>query len=377
MKPDRIGIAAAALALSVALVGCAAGDSRTQDGVPQYEVEAKWPKPLPNKWIVGQVSGVAVDERDHVWIVHRPRTLTVREAGAVQDPPLGECCVPAPSVIEFDPDGNVVQAWGGPGEGYHWPESEHGIFVDHKGYVWVGSNGRNDQVVLKFTREGKFVMQLGIPGETGGSNDTTRLGMPADIAVDPETNEVYIADGYGNRRIIVFDAETGAYKRHWGAYGKKPDDSPLGPYDPDETTRSEHFRSPMHAVRIARDGLVYTADRVNNRIQVFRKNGEFVKEALLAPRTRAMGSVWDLELSPDPEQRYLIVPDGTNNKVWVLRREDLQVVSSFGSGGRNAGQFGWVHNLAVDSKGNAYTTEVDIYKRVQKFRFAGTATAAQ
>jgi hypothetical protein len=334
--------------------------------VPQFEVDPWWPKPLPNNWILGQVSGIAIDSRDHVWIVHRPRTLTVREAGAVQTPPISQCCVPAPPVLEFDAQGNVVRSWGGPGRGHHWPESEHTIHVDDRDNVWIGSNGRNDQVVLKFSPEGNLRLQIGQPGKTAGSNDTTLLGQPAGIHVDPEANEVYVADGYGNRRIIVFDAETGRYKRHWGAYGRRPDDGDLGPYDP-KAPRAQQFRSPVHAVRIARDGLVYVADRVNNRIQVFRKNGEFVKEATLAPETLAMGSVWDLALSHDRAQAYLYVPDGTNQKVWILRRDDLSVVGEFGRGGRNAGYFGWVHNLAVDSRGNVYTSEVDIYKRVQKF----------
>ncbi len=369
------GVATPTLAL--ALWSCAAdGQSLAEkgSGAPAFEVDPFWPKPLPNRWIIGQVSGVAVDDRDHVWIVHRPGTLTAREAGAVQDPPLGECCVPAPPVIEFDPDGNVVQAWGGPGEGYHWPESEHGIHVDHRGHVWIGSNGRGDQVVLKFTRDGEFLLQLGEPGRTGGSNDTTLLGQPANIFVDPETDEVYIADGYGNRRIIVFDAETGAYRRHWGAYGERPDDAPLGPYDPDASP-ARHFRSPVHGVRVSRDGRVYVADRVNNRIQVFQRSGEFVTEAFLAPRTLAMGAVWDVELSRDPEQAWVFVPDGTNNKVWVVRRETLEVVGSFGRGGRWAGQFGWVHNLAQDSQGNLFATEVETGKRVQRFRFVGTPPA--
>lgn len=342
---------------------------------PQYEVDPFWPKPLPDNWILGQVAGVAVDARDHVWIVHRPSTLTPREAGAVQNPPLGECCVPAPPVLEFDPDGNVVRSWGGKGEGFHWPESEHGIFADRDGRVWIGSNGRNDHVVLAFTPEGRFLFQLGEPGRTGGSNDRRLLGQPADIAVDDDAGEVYVADGYGNRRVVVFDARTGAYKRHWGAYGRPPSDDPLPPYDPDAPPAPQ-FRSPVHAVRLSRDGLVYVADRTNNRIQVFRKDGTFVREARLAPRTRAMGSVWDLELSPDSAQTFVFVPDGTNNKVWILRRSDLTVVGSFGRGGRNAGQFGWVHNVAVDSRGNLYTTEVDIYKRVQKFVFRGWGPVA-
>lgn len=333
---------------------------------PRYAVDPAWPKPLPGNWILGQVSGLAVDARDHVWILHRPRTLTAREAGAVQTPPLSECCVPAPAVLELDTAGNVVRAWGGPGQAPYWPASEHTIYVDRQGNVWIGSNDRSDNVVLKFSPDGRLLLQLGQPGKTGGSNDTTLLGRPAGIEVDSAANEVYIADGYGNRRVIVFDATSGRYRRHWGAYGRRPADDSLPPYAPDAPP-SPQFGSPVHAVRIGVDGLVYVADRINNRIQVFRKNGQFVKEARLAPRTLAMGSVWDLTFSRDAEQRFLLVPDGTNQKVWILARSTLEVVGEFGRGGRNAGYFGWVHNLAIDSRGNVYTSEVDIYKRVQKF----------
>ena len=332
-----------------------------------FEVDPFWPKPLPHNWILGQVAGVDVDAQGHIWIVHRPRSLTEREAGAVQDPPLSDCCVPAPSVIEFDQEGNVLQAWGGLGYRGSWPQTEHGLFIDHEDNVWIASSGRNDQVVLKFSPGGQLLLTIGEWGETGGSNDTARLGQPTDVAVDPATNEVYISDGYGNRRIIVFDAATGQYKRHWGAYGEPPDDAELPAYDPDAAP-DRSFRSPMHAVRIANDGLVYAADRVNNRIQVFRKDGTFVKEGFVAKKTLAMGSVWDIELSRDPAQTYLYVPDGTNQKVWVLRRSDLEVVGSFARGGRQAGGLGWVHNIAMDAHGNVYTTEVETGKRVQRFR---------
>jgi hypothetical protein len=366
---------AAALAIS-----CIATAAQAQD-IPRFTPDPFWPKPLPNDWIVGQVSGVAVDANDHVWIVHRPLTLTAREAGAAQHPPLAECCLPAPSVIEFDQEGNVVSAWGGPDSlerdaegdvtrawrgGERWPTSEHGLFVDHEGNVWMGSNGANDQVVLKFDREGRRLLTIGEWGVTGGSADTLHLGSPADVTVDPDAGEVYVADGYRNRRIIVFDATTGVYRRHWGAYGEPPDDAPVGPYDPGAAP-ARSFRSPMHAVRISYNGLVYAADRVNNRIQVFRKDGVFVREAFLATRTLAMGSVWDLEFSPDEAQTYVYVPDGTNMKVWILDRERLGVVGSFGRGGRNAGHFEWVHNLAADSRGNVYTSEVNTGKRVQRF----------
>ena len=333
----------------------------------EFKVDASWPRPLPNDWILGQVAGVAVDSDDHVWIVHRPGSLTELEAGAVQDPPLSDCCVPAPSIIEFDQEGNVLQAWGGPDSGDQWPATEHGLFIDHEDNVWIASSGQNDQVVLKFTDTGERLLTIGEWGETGGSNDTGRLGQPTDIAVDEEANEVYISDGYGNRRVIVFDATTGEYKRHWGAYGENPDDDELPDYDP-EAQPIRDFRSPMHAVRLSNDGMVYAADRVNNRIQVFQKDGTFVKEGFVETDTRSMGSVWDIEFSRDDDQTYIYIPDGTNHKVWILERDDLEIVGTFSRGGRFAGELGWVHNIAMDSRGNLYTTEVETGKRVQRFR---------
>jgi DNA-binding beta-propeller fold protein YncE len=340
------------------------------DDVPRFQVDPSWPKTLPNNWILGQASGVAVDDRDHVFVLHRPRSLTDDEKAATFKPPRTKCCVPAPPVLEFDPDGRVVRAWGGPGPGYDWPENEHGINVDHKGFVWIGGNGPRDGQILKFTREGKFVLQIGRPGAQTDSNDLTRLGRPADTEVDPQTNEVYVADGYQNHRVIVFDAETGAYKRHWGAYGGKPTDDKLPPYDP-AAPPAKQFGNPVHCVKVARDGLVYICDRAHNRIHVFRKDGTFVKELIVARETLAQGSVWDLELWIDAKQTFLLNADGANNEVRTLVRESGAVVGVFGRNGRNAGEFHWVHNLAVDSKGNIYTTEVDTGKRAQKFRYVG------
>lgn len=336
-------------------------------GAANYQVDASWPGVLPNKWAIGEVSGLAVDRHDNIWILHRPSTLDDREAGAEQDPPTGECCLRAPPVMAFDQDQNVIKAWGGPGEGYDWPASEHGLYVDAEDNVWIGSNGERANHVLKFTADGEFLFQIGRAGESGGSNDTTSLGGPADIHVDGENDEVYIADGYVNRRVIVFDSNTGAYKRHWGAYGERPDDSvELGRYQPSEEP-ARQFRGPVHAIQLSNDGLVYVADRRSNRVQVFQRDGTFVEEAIFDPETLSMGSTWDIELSRDPDQTYMYVPDGTNYKVRVVRRSDFEVVGEFGSYGRNAGMFGWVHNLAMDSQGNIYTSEVIGYERVQKF----------
>jgi DNA-binding beta-propeller fold protein YncE len=276
------------------------------------------------------------------------------------------CCAPAPPVIEFDEEGNLIQAWGGPDEGYDWPESEHGMYVDDKDNVWIAGSGPNDHQVLAFKPDGTFVHQIGKAGQTAGSNDKSFLGRPTDITVDPEANEVYITDGYLNRRVIVFDADTGEYKRHWGAYGKEPDDSPVDAYDP-SAAPSQQFRSPVHAVVISSDGLVYIGDRANDRIQIFQKDGTYVKEVVIAKETLGPGSSWDLDFSPDADQKFLYVADGTNQQVWILDRRELEILGSFGRSGRNAGQFHWVHNIAVDSKGNIYTGEVQTGKRAQKF----------
>jgi hypothetical protein len=354
--------------------------------VPTFRVDPAWPRPLPNRWLVGAIAGVAVDARDHVWIVHRPGTLQPNETRSIWRA--------APPVLEFDPDGNLVAAWGGPGEGYEWPDLEHGIYVDHQDNVWLGGGGEKDSQILKFTRQGRFLLQLGRKGQGKGSNDTRNLGAAANMIVDAAANELYVADGYVNHRVIVFDATTGAYKRHWGAYGKVPDDSYFtsageklpspfsgavqhenapSQYDPDGPPPPQ-FRI-VHAVRIANDGLVYVCDRTNDRIQVFRKDGTFVKEAFLARRTLGSGSVWDIGFSTDAGQRHLVVLDGTNQQVYIVERETLRVVSGFGQAGRWAGQFYGAHNLGVDSKGNLFIGETYEGKRVQKFVFTGPGAA--
>jgi DNA-binding beta-propeller fold protein YncE len=353
---------------------------------PVFDVDPRWPKPLPNRWILGAVVGVAVDARDHVWITHRPSTLQPNETRSVWRA--------APPVIEFDQAGAMVSAWGGPGAGYEWPALEHGIHVDDSDHVWVAGGGEKDAQILKFTRAGKFVMQIGRQGQGKGSNDLQNLGAPAQMIVDRAANELYVADGYVNHRVIVFDAATGAYKRHWGAYGKPPDDGYFqragerlpGPfsgvvqnenrpsnYDPTGPPPPQ-FRI-VHAVRISHDGLVYVCDRTNDRIQVFRKDGAFVREAFVAKSTLGSGSVWDIAFSTDASQTYLIVPDGTNQQIWVLRRDTLAVVSAFGRAGHWAGQFYGAHNIAADSKGNLYITETYEGKRVQKFVYKGLGPA--
>jgi DNA-binding beta-propeller fold protein YncE len=341
---------------------------------PRFEVDPLWPKPLPNNWYIGMTIGVGVDAQDHVWIVHRPDSLSPNEAAA--DQKTGECCSKAPPVLEFDQAGNLIGHWGGPGEGYEWPESNHGITIDHKGNVWIGGNGANDAHILKFTQDGKFLAQFGHKGKTAGSNDTENFGRVAKIFVDPKANEAYIADGYLNKRVAVIDADTGKFKRYWGAYGNKPDDANLGRYNPDAPP-AQQFRTPVHCAELSNDGLLYACDRTNNRLQVFQRDGKFVKEQFIAKRSLADGSVWDIAFSKDPQQKYIYVADGRNQKVYILLRDTLEILTSFGDGGRQPGQFYGVHSIATDSKGNIYTTETYEGRRLQKFIYKGLAPVAK
>ena len=374
----RTLVVGSTLAASIVALGAgqAALDAAQRQAAqaPRFEVDPMWPKPLPNHWILGSTIGVGVDSRDHVFIIHRgDSTLNQRtEAGSASKPPLGECCATAPPILEFDPEGNLVKAWGGPGEGYEWPESNHGITIDDKDNVWIGGNGRADSHILKFTHEGKFLMQIGTPKQAVNSSATDHFGRVAKISFDPKANEAFVADGYGNKRVAVIDATTGAIKRFWGAYGKAPKDTNMGPYDPDAPLAPQ-FRNPVHCSEPTADGLVYVCDRPNDRIQVFRKNGEFVKEQRIAPLTRGDGSVWDIAFSRDPQQKYIYLADGRNEKVYVMDRQSLEILTSFGDGGRQPGQFFAVHSIATDSKGNIYTTETYEGKRVQKFVYKGLA----
>ncbi len=347
-----------------------AASAQTVVQAPRFEVDPFWPKPLPNNWVLGETIGLGIDAQDHVWIVHRADRVNAIEGAADQNPPTASCCRRAPWVLEFDPAGNLVGHWGGPGEGYDWPKSNHGIFIDYKDNVWIGGNDATDAHILKFTRSGKFLMQLGHPGQSKGSNDTENFGRVAKIFVDPKANEAYIADGYGNKRVAVLDADTGRFKRYWGAYGHKPDDTNIGRYDP-EAPPAQQFRTPVHCADLANDGLVYVCDRPNDRIQVFKADGTFVKEKFIAKKTLGDGSVWDVAFSRDPGQKYMYLADGKNEKVYVMDRQSLEILTSFGDGGRQPGQFFAVHSIATDSKGNIYTTETYEGRRLQKFVYKG------
>ena len=361
-----------------------------QRNPPTYEVDASWPKPLPNNWLIGQVGGLAVDKHDHVWVLQRPRTLTDDEKGAIPNPPERSqprsiCCKPAPSVMEFDVTGDLLQAWGGPEDPGKcappqclWPASEHGIFVDADEHVWIAGNGQNDRMLLEFDRDGKFIKMIGSSfAGPPDSNSRTSLGRAAGIYVDTKSNEVFVADGYLNSRVVKFDTRTGAFIKAWGAYGKPPSDLPpeshgseaAGPVyrqlPPDP--KSPNFNRPVHCIMIAHDGLVYVCDRANNRIQIFTRDGQYQQQFAFDPATGGNGAIWAIALSPDKEQRFLIYADGENNILRIVDRTSGKSLATFGHSGRNAGQFHWVHQIAVDSKGNIYTGEVDSGKRVQKF----------
>jgi hypothetical protein len=334
---------------------------------PRYQVDPFWPK-MPKGLILGQVSGITVDSHDHIWLIQRPWSLNSDE---VAKNPEAECCREAPPVMEFDADGNYLQGWGGEGAGYEWPKDEHGIFVDHKDNVWLSSAGgprlreRTENMILKFTRTGKFLFQVGKRGASKGSLDTENFNNAADIYVYPKTNEAFIADGYVNRRVVVLDAETGAFKRMWGAYGHTPDDAaPNGPLY--EGPGAQQFNL-VHGVRVSEDGLVYVAERTNNRVQVFTIDGTFQKEIFIERKTRLLGTAFSIAFSPDARQQFMYVADAGNGKIHVFDRTSLQEVSSFGRIGHYAGEFVFLHNVATDSKGNVYTAEVGTGRRAQKF----------
>jgi sugar lactone lactonase YvrE len=341
-------------------------------GTPRFQVDPIWPREMPNNWILGAVTGVFVDAKDHIWVTHLPETLTEEETSAVQKPPIATCCAPAPTVIEFDAAGDVVQGWGDPSQDISvYPRNPHGIFVDHNNFVWIGTYMHHR--VMKFTRDGKLVMTIGTYDKTGGGADTTLLGGPAGIWVDPKTNEAFIADGYRNRRVIVFDGATGNYLRHWGAYGEPPDDTYKAAVTPDGPPPKQF--STVHGITGTKDGRIYVADRRGNRIQVFDQKGKFITEKIIAPRTLASGSAFVLVPSQDPSEQWLYMADGTNHKIWILRRSDLEIVGEFGRGGRQLGQMLRPHGMSVDSKGNLYVGEASTGRRVQRFTLQGPTTS--
>ena len=362
---------------------------QSASALPTFALDKTWPPKLPNGWVMGQMSSVAIDRRDHVWLLHRPRFV-----------PAEQSAHRAPPVLEFDATGKFIQGWGGPGAGYDWPENEHGIFVDDKDVVWIGGQAGtgagvvkfkkvagqrvpvDDDMLLKVTTAGRFLLQIGRQNQSGGNKDTANLKEPADLVIYRKTNEAFVADGYGNRRVIVLDADTGAFKRMWGAFGNVPEDASPAPLRPglsgfaepgNETPAPagaaalaaartppgpQQFGGPVHAVRVSNDGYVYVADRSNGRVQVFTLAGKYVTQLFTG------GSPGGLALSPDRDQQFLFVGEG--NQILVVNRKTLAVLSADRFGPRGTVR---PHQMAIDSKGNVYTAELDY--GTQRFAFEG------
>jgi len=353
----------------------AAAQAQNTVQAPKFEVDPTFPKPLPNGWYPGQMIGVWVDARDHVWVVHRPAALDVYEGAASQNPPTAECCKNSPPILEFDQSGALLRSWGGEdGPGWQWPDSNHGINGDNKGNVWVGGNGGTDGHILKFTQDGRFVMQVGKKGVTRDSLAEDHFYQVAKTFFYAKANEVFVADGYGNKRVAVVDADSGKMKRFWGAYGKPPDDKAAlaqGPYDP--TAVYQQFRGPVHCADVSVDDLVYVCDRTSNRLQVFKPDGTFIREIYTQRDSRSDGSVWDVAFSRDPQQRFLYIADGRNQKIRIFDRQSLTELTTFGKGGHYPGEWYSLHSIATDSKGNLYTTETYQGRRLQRFMYKGLA----
>ena len=363
----RVLLSGVVLLAALAAAERAVSRLAAQPAAPAFDVDPRWPS-LPAQWTLGQVTGVAVDDRDHVWVLHRPWSLTDDETA---QNPEAACCTAAPPVLEFDAAGHYLQGWGGPGAGYEWPADEHAIHVDHKRNVWITSAGgprlrdRTENQILKFTSDGRFLFQIGKRGQSQGSLDTANVNNAADVYVDPATNELYVADGYVNRRVIVFDADTGAFKRMWGAYGRPPDDA--APNAPTYEGPGPAQFNLVHGIRVSTDRKVYVNDRRNNRMQVFSTSGAFEREIFIERTTKLLGTSFAVGFSPDAAQRFLYLADAGNGRVRIYDRATLTEVGAFGRIGRYAGQFVFLHALAVDSRGDLYTAEVGTGRRVQKF----------
>ncbi len=357
-------IAVASMA-GTALTGSpAAAQTRS---LPIFEVDPAWPK-VPAKWKLGDASSIAIDAQDNVWVLHRPRTLK---------PDL--IAQAAPPVIAFDAAGNFLKAWGGAGSGFDWPEREHGIYIDNKGFVWLGGNNCAegglpglkpvaDDALLKFTQDGRFVMQIGRSNGSKGDADTLNVHRAADAWVHPRSNEIFVADGYGNHRVVVFDADTGAFKRLWGAFGKAP-----AGIDHCAVTSPKTFPDPegpsdynvVHAIRVANDGTVYVADRENRRVQMFMPDGKFVKQLVRTGSPFAR----NLAFSADAAQQFLYV--GAGKGIAVVDRMTLEFVAMI----QVPGQLGAGHHLATDSRGNLYIAQTA--QGLQKLVFKGMAAATR
>jgi hypothetical protein len=375
-----VRFAGAGLMLIAAVAGSqVAGFAQSSNqAMPVFEVDPSWPK-IPNNWVFGWTSAVTVDKRDHVWILQRPGTLPDELKSRA-----------APPVMEFDNNGKFLNSWGGEGQGYDWPVTPHGITIDND-VVWIGGSGVTDDFLLKFTLQGKFLKEFFAKGISKGNADTRALNRPSDATIYHKTNEVFVSDGYGNRRVIVLDANTGAFKRMWGAFGNPPDnDPPAGGFGggggaggsqkgkgkeeavvDTEGPGPSHFGNPVHVVKISNDDLVYVADRSNRRIQIFSIDGKYLTQVFINRDIPSQGTAAGIAFSPDPQQEFMYVSDLGNSHVAVLNRKTLQLLYEFGPEGKKPGEFHSPHLISVDSKGNLYTAEVQGGNRAQKFVFKG------
>jgi DNA-binding beta-propeller fold protein YncE len=385
-----VGHAVTAGAFRQASISGTAEKSAGRAPIFQVDTTWQWPPKLPNGWVVGITSFVAVDRHDHVWILHRSRQVLPE----VKDRA-------APPVLEFDENMRFVQAWGGPGQGFEWPDTEHGLTVDDKDNVWItgmsplepaysNPSKRTDDMILKFTNKGKFIRQFGgrdrHPFLLGGNDDKTSVHLATDTAVHPKTNELFVSDGYANRRVIVLDADTLAFKRMWGAFGVQPPPAlgraPNGGGWPGSQSgllqyhdpQGPHVFNSVHGIKVSNDGLVYVADRNYRRIQVFTLEGKYLSQGFVNPNEPSYYTVCAMAFSPDPQQQFIYVGDYGNGHIHIVDRKTLKVVRSFGKEGGNPGDFRGIHALAVDSTGNLWVAETQprpTGSRVQRLIFKG------
>jgi len=377
------------LALAAGMVGRAQvmpGQAVDESGAPQYRVDPFWPKPLPNRWSMQQVTGISVDSMGHVWFLNRGNAPEQDEIGGDGNPFPVLCCVRGPELIELDQEGNVLNAWGGPGYP-SWPTGLQTVIADTKGFVWISGTNAQDSIV-KYTRDGKVVWDFGHrpPAEAGmmpeNNQETNVLINKGRFQLDEVANELFIIQ---QKRVLVYDASTGAYKRGWGGHGMSLSEitnDPIPSYKwtggppPDE----KNFVPELHFIEISRDRRVYIGERGQNRIQVFTTEGKWLQDIAVSPNTPARGcggvasvkgspcgTTYKLAISKDPQQKYLFVADGHNFVIWILDRQSGKTLGHFGGNGRLAGQLHFPNAVAIDTRGNIYTGEVDTGKRIQKF----------
>jgi hypothetical protein len=357
------------------LAVCMGGHAHAQSSKhpPEFKVDPTWPT-IPNNWVLGEVTSISVDRHDNIWVLHVPQSV-----------PEAQRANAAPPVLEFDSKGKLLTSWGGPQSGAQWLGREHGIFVDANDFVWIGGRagwprattpGVSDDMIMKFTMAGKLVMQIGSSGASTGNLDTANVHQATDVFVDTRAHEVYAADGYGNKRVIVFDSETGKFKRMWGAFGNPPPPTFAAnvPTPQPQTTPEgpPEFGLP-HAIKVSRDGVVYVADRINNRIQMFTRDGKYLKQVRVTNEGSDVVPVpAGFAFSPDAKQQFLYVVDSGPMRVVIFDRQTMTQMGVVGTKGKNPGEFDIVHHMAADSKGNLYTAEIVNNRRAQKFVPVGT-----